>query len=328
MAVALRERRPGRREPPVSERQPGVSIAIPVHNGENYLRRAIDSILAQTYTDLEVVVCDNASTDATESIAREVAAADPRVRYHRNPENIGAPRNFNLAFNLTTRRYFKWAAHDDELEPGFIEACVEVLDRDPAVVAAFSRAVVIRGDGTVRKPLRILIEDGDHPAADRRFADVIRPRYGVFHVWALMRAEAVASTALHGLYPGEDRVFVAEIALRGRLHTLDAPLFRLRDHPQRSVKSLPTIYERAAWHDPARRGRARLPHWRIGLEYLRAIRRARLPRSTALRSYLRMLPWLGRDGNWVKLLLDLAVLVLPSSERLFIAGRRWLRRRR
>jgi glycosyltransferase involved in cell wall biosynthesis len=312
----------------MSPRTAGVSIAIPVYNGENYLRRALDSILSQTYADLEIVVCDNASTDSTERIAREAVRMDPRVRYHRNARNIGAPRNFNRAFALTTRRYFKWAAHDDELEPGFIEACVEVLERDPDVAVCFSRAVVIRDDGKVRKPLRILVEDGDHHAADRRFADVIRPRYGVFHVWGLMRAEEVATTGLHGLYPGEDRVFVAEMALRGRLHIVESPLFRLRDHPRRSVKSLPTIYSRAAWHNPSRSGRARLPHWRIGLEYLRAIHRAGLPRATAVRCYAKMLPWIGRDANWAKLLLDLAVLVVPGGERLFVAGRRWLRSKR
>jgi glycosyltransferase involved in cell wall biosynthesis len=328
MALARRHGPAGGKPESMTERTPGVSIAIPVYNGENYLQRALDSILSQTYADLEIVVCDNASTDGTEAIARAASEKDPRVRYHRNRENIGAPRNFNLAFELTTRRYFKWASHDDELEPSFIAACVELLDRDPGVVVCFSRAVVIRDDGTVRKPLRILIEDGDHVAADRRFADVIRPRYGVFHVWGLMRADAVASTALHGLYPGEDRVFVAEMALRGRLHTIEEPLFRLRDHPQRSVKSLPTIYERAAWHDPARKGRAHLPHWRIGLEYLRVIRRARLPLRAALRCHIRLVPWVGRDGNWAKLLLDLAVLIVPGSQRLFVVGRRWLRRRR
>src|SRR5690606_9818491 len=98
---------------------------------------AIRSILDQDFTDLELIVVDNASTDATGEIARRYAAADPRVRYHRNPENVGAARNFALALELARGRYFKWAAYDDWLEPSFLRRCVEVLEREPDVTLVF-----------------------------------------------------------------------------------------------------------------------------------------------------------------------------------------------
>src|SRR5688500_7627492 len=91
---------------------PLLSIALPVYNGERYLRETLDSLLNQSFADYELVIVDNASTDATEAIAREYADGDGRITYHRNPENVGAARNFNAAFEMTSGRYFKWAAHD------------------------------------------------------------------------------------------------------------------------------------------------------------------------------------------------------------------------
>ena len=94
---------------------PVVSLGMPVFNGERYLATAIESVLGQTFDDFELLLCDNASTDATGDICRSFAGADPRVRYIRNPENLGAHPNFNRAFELATGRFFKWASHDDAL---------------------------------------------------------------------------------------------------------------------------------------------------------------------------------------------------------------------
>ncbi len=87
---------------------PRVSIGLPVFNGERYLARAIDSILAQDFRDLELVVCDNASTDRTAEICAAYARRDPRVRYHRNPRNLGAGPNYDRCFHLARGEYFKW----------------------------------------------------------------------------------------------------------------------------------------------------------------------------------------------------------------------------
>src|SRR5262245_39663132 len=115
----------------VAERSPTVSVGLPVFNGENYLAEAIDSILAQTYRDFELIICDNASTDATEKIARGYADTDARVRYHRNVTNIGGARNQTLAMNMARGRYFRLSAHDDKIAPTFLEECVKVLDERP-----------------------------------------------------------------------------------------------------------------------------------------------------------------------------------------------------
>src|SRR3974377_1117825 len=99
---------------------PKVSIGLPVYNGENYLRLAIDSILTQDYTDFELIISDNASADATQEICREYTARDCRIRYYRNKINIGASGNYNRVFELARGGLFKWAAHDDVHLPAFL----------------------------------------------------------------------------------------------------------------------------------------------------------------------------------------------------------------
>jgi glycosyltransferase involved in cell wall biosynthesis len=91
--------------------QPTVTIGVPVYNGGRLLRDMLESLEKQTYRRFHVVICDNASTDETEEIARSFTARDPRFSYHRNPENIGAAPNFNRAYELDhSTPYYKWAA--------------------------------------------------------------------------------------------------------------------------------------------------------------------------------------------------------------------------
>ena len=108
--------------------KPRVSIGMPVFNGENYLAEALDSLLTQTFSDFELIISDNASTDKTEEICRAYAVRDQRIRYFRNQENLGASRNYNRVFELSSGEYFKWAAHDDLCAPEFLGRCVDVLD--------------------------------------------------------------------------------------------------------------------------------------------------------------------------------------------------------
>jgi len=92
---------------------PRVSIGMPVYNGEKFIRDALDSLLAQTFTDFELIISDNASTDDTEAICRGYAAKDARIRYVRQAENLGAAANFKFVLDEAVGEYFMWAAHDD-----------------------------------------------------------------------------------------------------------------------------------------------------------------------------------------------------------------------
>jgi glycosyltransferase involved in cell wall biosynthesis len=120
-----------------------VSVGVPVYNGARYVARTLDSLLAQTLTDFELIITDNASTDATESICRDYAQRDSRIRYHRADTNLGVVRNFNWCVELARGEYFHWHAADDMAAPTLLEKCVAVLDADPSVVLAFARTMLI-----------------------------------------------------------------------------------------------------------------------------------------------------------------------------------------
>jgi len=128
---------------------PQVSIGMPVYNGEPFIQEALDSLLAQTFADFELIISDNASTDGTEAICREYAARDKRIRCVRQPENLGAAANFQFVLDEAVGEYFMWAAADDVWLPKFIETCMKLLKTDASAkmamtgyrcVSRFSRA--------------------------------------------------------------------------------------------------------------------------------------------------------------------------------------------
>jgi len=122
----------------MSPHLPLVSIGMPVYNGEEFIREALDSLLAQDYGNLELVISDNASTDRTFQICQEYQARDNRVRYHRNEQTLGAVRNFNRALELSSGQYLMWAAHDDVWEPSYVSTLLAALLSDSGSVLAFS----------------------------------------------------------------------------------------------------------------------------------------------------------------------------------------------
>ena len=117
---------------------PRVTVGVPVFNGELFVAETLNSLLKQTFSDLEIVISDNASTDRTQEICRAYAARDWRVRYYRNDVNRGAAWNHNRVFELARGEFFKWSAADDLCAPEFLTLCVAALDRDPAAVMSIT----------------------------------------------------------------------------------------------------------------------------------------------------------------------------------------------
>src|SRR5437660_3984326 len=131
----------------LATRAPRVTIGVPVYNGEKYLAECLDSLVKQTYSDLEIVICDNSSTDETQYICERYASRDSRIRYVRNPVNIGLGGNFRSVLELARGEYFKAAAADDTCAAEFIEQCVAALDRNPSVILAYPLTSIIDGHG-------------------------------------------------------------------------------------------------------------------------------------------------------------------------------------
>ena len=176
-----------------------VSIGLPIHNGEEFLSEAIDSILVQTFEDFELILCDNASSDGTQRICQEFAGRDGRIKYYRNTTNVGAARNFNWTFELSLGEYFKWAAHDDFLAHDFLEKCVDVLDKNPSIVLCQSEVQFVDDVGKPKENLgRQLMNTGsDDPVL--RFADLTVSVAGnwAFDIFGLIRSRRVETNASH-----------------------------------------------------------------------------------------------------------------------------------
>jgi len=264
---------------------PKLSIGLPVYNGERYLGEAIDAILAQSFGDFELIVSDNASTDATAHIARAAAARDERVTYHRNSQNLGAAANFTVVSRKATAPYFKWACADDRVAPGFLEAALRELDAHPEAVVCYGAVTIIDAEGR---------EIGSHeqgldlrsPDVSERFlrASTYVGRLNVLQ--GVVRTDVLARVAPHGAYQGSDIVLVAELSLHGRIHEISAPMLFRRMHPQ-AASAAESVEQKMAHLDPNKRFSTY--YWRRSIEHLRAIARAPLPTRSKVRLAARVL---------------------------------------
>lgn len=135
-----------------------VSIGMPVFNGEKFVREALDSLMGQTFTDFELIISDNASTDATEPICRSYACHDSRIRYIRQPVNLGALPNFQFVLNKASGEYFMWAACDDKWDRNWIRLLHNRLEESKGS-AVFGRLLQIDE----------ISQSIDHPATHNSF---------------------------------------------------------------------------------------------------------------------------------------------------------------
>lgn len=130
------------------ERLPLVTIGLPVFNGEAYLAEAIESILAQSFTQFKLVISDNCSTDSTPHIIEKYKNLDSRITSFRQKSNNGALKNFIAVSEKLTTPYFMWFAHDDIMEKDFLNTCTNILNNQ-AINAAFTSIANIDKKGRV-----------------------------------------------------------------------------------------------------------------------------------------------------------------------------------
>jgi glycosyltransferase involved in cell wall biosynthesis len=272
----------------MNSQAPKVSVGMPVFNGANFLRRSIGSVLAQEYQDLELIISDNGSTDETESICRELAARDSRIRYHRNAENVGAARNYNTVFHLARGQYFKWAAHDDECHPAMLRRCVEVLDQaHGSVTMVYPLAALIDEQGQTIESVLDRIASSD-PRPHRRLGHLLWALNMCDPIFGLYKTEYLKRTQLIGPFCGADYVLLGELAMMGQIVELNEVLFHLRAHSRRSMQANATSRARTAWYDPAAATRRFvLPDWeQMVWALMKSAHRSDLPPAEKLRCCL------------------------------------------
>ena len=121
-----------------NELKPKITIGVPVYNGEATIRRALDSLLLQTYDNFELIISDNDSTDSTSKICLEYAQKDKRIKYIRKNKTVSIIWNYIFVIEQAETEYFMLASDDDYWDPKFIEKNLEVLESRPNIVGSIS----------------------------------------------------------------------------------------------------------------------------------------------------------------------------------------------
>ncbi len=243
-----------------------LSIGMPVHNGDTYIREALETILCQSFRDFELIISDNASSDKTQEICLEYARQDSRIRYHRLETEIGGGRNFNLVLELATADYFMWAAHDDGWEADFARDLVGALDQNPEAVLAFCRFDIIDAQGQIVRTLktnwaRIFSGPKFLQFVNLAIRDDARTQKAN-HIYGIMRKSALARVGGMALVPGaeavgEDQQTLLRLLAEGSFIIIDRVLFHYRVRRRATRGDVPVqnyVWQRVFGHLPGHRG--------------------------------------------------------------------------
>jgi glycosyltransferase involved in cell wall biosynthesis len=266
---------------------PALSVGLAVRNDPEGVRRCIESVLSQDFTDLELVICDNASDDGTVEILREYEREDRRVSVAVNPVNIGSHENMNRVFDLSRGTLFRWISADDWLEPQALSEGVRALENHPEAVGVTS-GFTIHVPGATPRYEHYRGEFPNSPDAGRRFERMLwfyhagdakyDPIYGIYRRDQLLRSGRVR--------PNErsDWLLSAELALAG-------PILHIRDLLAHRTRTYHTGVDRAAFRrrlDPSQGERLKTNPTALSRDLYALARSANLT-ETQLRSCRRAL---------------------------------------
>jgi hypothetical protein len=222
-------------------------------------------------------------------------------------------RNYNISFTLSSGVYFKWAAHDDILDPEYLRKCVDILDNNKSILCCHSKVGRIDENGiTVGNYDERTLRDIDSFQPHKRFADMLSQRNTCWTVFGVIRTSSLKKTPLLGNYIGADRNLLAELALMGRIYEIPEHLMYRRDHP----KSFTHIYysrncvrnyrKQMAWFTTEkRRTPVILPNWKNFIEYFKSVHRVPLALHEKLLCYQEIGRWLTIDKGYQLLKWDI-----------------------
>ena len=207
-------------------KQPLVSVRLPVYNGEEFIREAIESILSQDFTDFELIISDNCSTDSTPEICSMYQKMDERIKYYGQTENLGCEENFLHVFEISNSPYFMWASHDDVHEKSFIKKCLSKLKEDSSVALVYPKTKILdRNSKFVNTANDHIKVDQNNPL--ERFRHLIW-ELGMCNVfYGLYRTDILRKTRFYRkkLYRAWDNLLLANIALLGKIIQIEDTLF-------------------------------------------------------------------------------------------------------
>jgi glycosyltransferase involved in cell wall biosynthesis len=215
-----------------------VIIGLPVYNGEQTIRRSIESILSQTFKNFILIISDNASTDSSQMICEEYEKKDKRIKYIRQNKNYGPLNNFNVLLNMANSKYFAWIADDDFWDKSFLEKNIQILDSKEDVIASTGQTtfigdfwVVNKNEKFIRKVYkkirRHFLSLKCYSTKGAKYEDRIKiclksPRFPVC-IYSLFHTDVLKKTTNHTLSPW-DAVLILKILKYGNIHVFDETL--------------------------------------------------------------------------------------------------------
>jgi glycosyltransferase involved in cell wall biosynthesis len=197
---------------------PLVSICLPARNGADSITAVVRSVLAQDHADLELVISDNASTDDTESVCRELAQSDSRIAYHRQAENIGLLPNFVFTLSRSRGSFVRWIGDDDWLSPDYVSRCLTALSAHPDALLATTQIEYADSDGTVSTPTSytgVELASADPMKRFDAVLEILNARtFVVDPLYALMRRPPIVDIPRENMFH-EDQLYAVKLALAG-----------------------------------------------------------------------------------------------------------------
>lgn len=266
-----------------------ISIGLPVYNGEAFVAGAIESVLAQTLRDFELIISDNASMDRTGGICRAYAARETRIRYILQQRNLGAAANFNATLAHATSPYFKWLAHDDTIEPTFLETCVGFLERNPSYVLAAAKATICDADMTA-----VEAYDYDLDAESDDVAERVRSQirgHQCHEIMGVIRTQTLRRTPPMGSHFAGDAVLLIRLVLQGKFYEAPERLMNFRHHASQSARYRTNLRKYMEWWDVRNAGRITFPYWKVFREYLASLWMYDMSARDRLRCLGHVLAW-------------------------------------
>jgi glycosyltransferase involved in cell wall biosynthesis len=208
---------------------PLVSIGLPIYNAGLSLHTALDSLLAQTYTNFELIISDNASTDETWEICQDYAARDPRIKLYRNEKNQGATNNFIRVFELSSGEYFMWAAHDDSWDAAFVASCVEKLASSPQAVLCYTDQLFVNLETKQERVVSYHLA-ADSPLFSERASALLDHKPSPYAIiYGLYRREKVKLAFPFPRTVANDMFFLLKVARHGTFVAVPQVLYRRKD---------------------------------------------------------------------------------------------------
>lgn len=215
-----------------------VTVGIPAYNGKVYIKQAIDSVLSQTFTDFELIVSDDGSTDGTDNICKEYTLKDPRVHFIRHDKNMGGFLNNNYIIKQAEGTYITLLAQDDALENSFLEETVTYLSKHEQCILVSGDFEVIDEKGTVITLAKLEKVRSTIKWPTRRLEFFRYPISKTFFcIYGLMQSKVLKEIYANMPYPkkifkGSEMPLLARLATRGEITSLPIVLRKYRQHNQ------------------------------------------------------------------------------------------------